>query len=203
MQPETQPEALLDKVKLLVVSAVDQVFSFLVESLRSILFGFRRLPANDNQIERILIFRIGNVGDVAAAVPTLDAIRRRFPNAQISLLTSPGMAGAPGAKELLVPGSVVDSLIVYHNTDIATWTGRRRLIRRIREDRFDLFIELSNILAPFRQVMQSMLGRRASPGAGMPPDSRLLPAVSSPGYRLCTSDSNWSRRGSLMKWRRL
>lgn len=181
MQSKTQPGVLLDKVKLLAVSAVDHVFSFVVGSLRRILFGFRLLPANEDEIQRILIFRIGNVGDVAAAVPTLDAIRQRFPNAQISLLTSPGAAGAPGAKELLVPGSIVDSLIVYHKTDIATWTGRRRLVRRIREGRFDLFIELSNILAPFRQVLQSMLlarlaGCRYGIGFQVAP-SRLFPRV--------------------------
>jgi ADP-heptose:LPS heptosyltransferase len=51
----------------------------------------------------------------------------------------------------------VDSLIVYHQSDIATWAGRKQLLTKLRNERFDLFIELSNIIAPFRQVMQSLV----------------------------------------------
>ena len=67
------------------------------------------------------------------------------------------MQGAPGAKDLIREGSLVDSLIVYHKEDISSWQGRKRLLERIRGERFELFIELSNIIAPFRQVMQSMM----------------------------------------------
>jgi len=166
--------------KLRAVATLDAAVAMVVEVLRRLLFK-PLAPRPDQDPGRILVFRIGNVGDVVAATPVLSAIRLRFPKAHIALLTSPGMPGALGAQELIRPGSLVDSLIVYHNPDISTWTGRWRLIQRIRSQRFELFIELSNIVAPFRQVMQSMLlarlaGCRHAIGFQVAP-SRRFPRV--------------------------
>ncbi len=147
-----------DRTRLALVRAVDAAPRLFVKMLQRLLFRRLHLPS----LRRILIFRIGNVGDIAAAVPALEAIRRRFPEAQITLLTSPGREGAPGARELIPAGSIVDSLIVYHTCDIATWRGRVALARRLRTQGFDLFIELSNILAPLRQVLQSIALAKAA-----------------------------------------
>ena len=154
---ETRGKTWIDSGRLAVVGAINGARDLLVETLRRL--AFRRLPppGDEAPIRRILAFRIGNVGDIVAATPTLGAIRRRFPQAYISLLTSPGIQGALGARELIPPGSLVDALIIYHKSDIATWAGRKRLLHTLRSGHFDLFIELSNILAPFRQVMQSMM----------------------------------------------
>ena len=154
---EIRGKTWLDSGRLAVVEAVNGSRDLFVETLRRL--AFRRLPLSGGEasIRRILVFRIGNVGDIVAATPALGAIRRRFANSYISLLTSPGAPGAPGARELIRPGGLVDSLMVYHKPDIATWAGRKRLLKTIRSQRFDLFIELSNILAPFRQVLQSMM----------------------------------------------
>ena len=147
----------LDRWKLALAGMVDGATGLLIAMLRGIAFRRLKLPRDESSIRRILVFRIGNVGDIVAATPTLSAIRRRFPNAYICLLTSPGVQGAPGARELIRPGDLVDSLMVYYQSEIATWTGRKRWLRTIRSERFDLFIELSNILAPFRQVIRSIL----------------------------------------------
>jgi ADP-heptose:LPS heptosyltransferase len=143
-----------DKVRLGIVRAADRIRRGTVSVLSGIVF--RRFSGDPDSVRRIVIFRIGNVGDVAAATPVLAAIRRRFPNAYICLLTSPGAKGAPGAAEMIQPGSLVDSLLVYYKSDIATWEGRKRLLRQLRNEGFEMFIELSNILSPFRQVLQSM-----------------------------------------------
>jgi heptosyltransferase-1 len=136
---------------------MDRSIGLVVETLRRLMFRKLELPGDENSIRRILIFRIGSVGDVVAAIPTLGAIRRRFPNAHICLLTSPGGQGAPGAQELIRPGSLVDSLVVYHQPDISTWGGRKRLARKVRSGQFDLYIEIPDVLAPFRRTMQSMM----------------------------------------------
>jgi len=143
--------------KLGAAGLVNGARDLLVETLRALAFRSLALPGDEDSIRRILVFRVGNIGDIVAATPTLGAIRQRFSNSYISLLTSPGAQGAPGAQELIRPGTLVDSLMVYHKSDISTWGGRKRLLRRVRSERFDLFIELSNVLAPFRQVMQSMM----------------------------------------------
>jgi len=151
----TQPrKTLLDSARLGLVNAINSVRQGLLAAMHALLF--RQFRGQRDSVSRILIFRIGNVGDVVAATPVLSGIRQRFPKAHICLLTSPGAPGSPGAAELIRPGSMVDSLIVYHKSDIANWESRKRLVHRIRRERFELFVELSNILAPFRQVAQSM-----------------------------------------------
>src|SRR5215471_11548330 len=98
----------LDKARLHLIRIVAGSIATLVEAMRQLAFQPLQLPADESSIHRILVFRIGNVGDVVAAVPALDAIRQRFPQAHIALLTSPGVHGAPGARELIREGSVVD-----------------------------------------------------------------------------------------------
>jgi ADP-heptose:LPS heptosyltransferase len=104
---------------------------------------FQRLYV-EAAFRRILVFRIGNIGDILVTLPALDGIRTRFPDAHIALLTSPGRQGTPGAEHILPPRKWFDELIVYHAPDVRSWKGRLRLLRRLREGRFDLFIELSN-----------------------------------------------------------
>jgi len=144
------------KAKLGLLAFRSRVLARLVEMLRRLLFHPLRLPGDEGSVRRILVFRFGHVGDIVVAVPTLDAIRRRFPDAHICLLTSPGNPGSPGAEDLIRPGSLVDSLMVYFRSDIATWSGRRRLAGRIRDARFDLYVEIPDVRSPFRKTMQSM-----------------------------------------------
>ena len=154
---DTGSRTWVDSAKLAVVRLADGFNALLVEMLHRLLFRKLRLPGDETSIRRILIFRIGNVGDIVAATPTIGTIRRRFPHAHICLLTSPGAKESPGARELVVPGSLVDALIVYYRSDILTWRGRKQLMHRIRSQRFDLFIDLSNVLAPSRKVIGSMV----------------------------------------------
>jgi ADP-heptose:LPS heptosyltransferase len=111
---------------------------------------------------RILVFRIGNIGDILVTLPALDAIRMRFPDAHIALLTSPGQQGAPGAEHILPPRKWFDELLVYYTPDVRSWKGRLRLLRRLREGRFDLFIELPNQQSgPLDELRNLMVARMA------------------------------------------
>jgi hypothetical protein len=66
--------------------------------------------ANGEEGKKICIYRIGNVGDIICAVPAIIAIRRTYPKAHLTLLTSPGERGMPGAKELLSNAGFLDNL---------------------------------------------------------------------------------------------
>ena len=61
---------------------------------------------------------------------------------------------------MLAPGPWFDSLIEYHRPDIATWKGRAKLIERMAGQDFDLFVNLSNVIAPVSQVFRDMLFAR-------------------------------------------
>lgn len=118
------------------------------------------LPLARPAFQRILIFRIGNIGDVLVTVPVLDAIRARFRDVHIALLTSPGRPGAPGAEEVLPRQTLFDELLIYHTPEVQEWRGRIRLLRRLRRGRFDVFIELSNQLSTTRDELRNMMFAR-------------------------------------------
>ena len=119
---------------------------------------FKRFVASTgaSSIRRILVYRIGNVGDLIVAIPTLALIQARFPGAHICLLTSPGYPGAPVAVELISGGGFADSIFEYHSVDLAGCGDRLKLIRQLRSMQVDLFIEFSNVLAPLRHVLRDM-----------------------------------------------
>jgi len=131
----------------------------------AMLFGLRRVlwpirPAR--KPDSICLYRIGNVGDTVCALPAMRAVRRAYPAARLVLLTSPGHANMPGARDVLEGNDWLDDVIVYRDTDIATWAGRWRLLRRLRQERVDLWIELPNVRASIGRLMRNMLFARLS-----------------------------------------
>jgi ADP-heptose:LPS heptosyltransferase len=108
------------------------------------------------KFRRILVYRIGNVGDILVTLPTLDRIRTRFPKAHIVLLTSPGRQGAPGAEQILPIGRWFDELLVYYTSDVSGWKGIFRLLRRLQARRADLFIQLPNQQSRLRDELRNM-----------------------------------------------
>ncbi|HTW88977.1 MAG TPA: glycosyltransferase family 9 protein [Candidatus Binataceae bacterium] len=109
---------------------------------------------------RVCIYRIGNIGDMVCSLPAIHAIRRAYPAAHLTLLTSPGTIGATWAGELLEALKWLDEISVYHSEDIAGWRNLWRLARRMRAARFDVWIELPAALAPFHILVRNLLAAR-------------------------------------------
>lgn len=65
-------------------------------------------------VERILIYRLGSIGDFVIALPCLNLVRRRFPKARIVLLTNqPVEARAAPATSVLAGSGLVDEFLTY------------------------------------------------------------------------------------------
>ena len=113
-------------------------------------------PIAPRRTERVAIFRIGMIGDVLVSLPAIHAVRRAHPDAELTLVSSPGRQGMPGARELLNGSSDIDRLLTYHAEDVATRRGRWALLRRLRARRFDrvyvLPPELTRIRTEFRNL---------------------------------------------------
>jgi len=113
--------------------------------------------------QRILIYRIGNIGDITCALPAMHAVRRTYVNAQLTLLTSPGSAALPGAKDVLKGVDWIDHIITYYPSDIADRKGRWKLLKDLRQRRFDVWINLSasapnlNLLRELRDMLFARL----------------------------------------------
>ncbi len=108
-----------------------------------------RPPEVRGRDERILVYRVGMVGDVLASLPALSAIRRAHPDAHLTYLSSPGPDGAPGAAELLVDSPAVDRLWTYRAGEVAGARARLALAKQLREAGFDrLYVLPQELTSP-------------------------------------------------------
>jgi len=118
----------------------------------------------DGEPERVLVHLVGNLGDVVVAVPALMALRARYPKARLTLVSSPGRRGMPGAAHLVDGAPWLDELIVYHQEDIAGRSRQLAFARRLRTLRPDLLVYLPASRAPASTVYRNLLfGRLVGP----------------------------------------
>jgi heptosyltransferase-1 len=95
---------------------------------------------------RILLVKLSSFGDVLHALPTLEALRRAFPQGQITWLVeaayAPLLAGHPALNEVWVaprlkPGQLLTG---------ANPANLRELLARLRSRAFDLVVDLQGLL---------------------------------------------------------
>jgi lipopolysaccharide heptosyltransferase II len=124
------------------------------------------------QVEKILIRGPNWVGDAVLAIPTMKAIRDHFPQAEITLLVRPWVAG------LFTSADFIDEVWSEGKpTGLADWT---RMTRHIRGRSFDLGLLLPN---SFESALMMFLGG-VSQRIGYATDARswmLTDSVTPPG----------------------
>ena len=99
------------------------------------------MPQINSDLKRILVFRIGHLGDTIVAIPAFNSIRDAFPDAEITLLSNSD-AKNPGyvaARNVLPEKGLFDSWIVYSSGEsVMETTGMyARLLRKLRSGKFD------------------------------------------------------------------
>lgn len=90
-------------------------------------------------INRVLIYRLGSIGDFVIALPCLHLIRRRFPHAEITLLTNERIdARAAPAMSVLEGSRLVDDFLAYPVAmrEIGRLAELRNQIRNLHPDLF-------------------------------------------------------------------
>lgn len=125
----------------------------------------RRRAEDAPDPRRVVVHLIGNVGDIVVAIPALIALRERWPDADLTFLTSPGQRGAPGAAQLLEGVSFLDAMIVYHQEDIARRSDQLRLVRRIAQLRADLLVYLPQSRVPPATIFRNLAFARLTGAA--------------------------------------
>lgn len=98
---------------------------------------------------RILIIKPSSLGDVVHALPTVNLIRKKFPDARISWLIRDSLVS------LLKKCPVIDERIKFCRHDYATFPA---LLSRLRRERFDLVIDLQGL---FRSGLMAWATRAA------------------------------------------
>lgn len=119
-----------------------------------------------SKFTNICIYRIANIGDTITAVPAMYKIREKYPDAKITLLTSPGEETALGAREVLEDISWLDEINVYYEKDINSIKKIFSFIKEKRRKKYDLFIQLPAENIKFRTAFRNILFAKLI-GAGM------------------------------------
>lgn len=139
------------KTQLVLVGLLLRFLNRTLGMAQRVLFKRIRDPKN------ILIYKIGNIGDIVCAIPSFIAVRRAYPNAHITLLTSPGKRGSLGAKELIMGVWYLDKMKVYYSDEIDSLSKKNEFLKNLREENYDLFIQLPDDLVNFRTLLRNMI----------------------------------------------
>ena len=100
----------------------------------------KRVRIDPHKINRVLILRLGAMGDVLRTTPLLRELRRALPNAKIDYLVGnyakPVLDGNPNIDEIIGMGGKL------YGISISTLIGFYKMSRIIRHRRYDLIINL-------------------------------------------------------------
>jgi heptosyltransferase-3 len=95
-------------------------------------------------VARILIFRIGELGDTLIALPALRAVREAFPLAHIALLGNADNRGRHVTPQQILPAhDLIDEWISYPSDYRGAFSHRLRLLAKLRRGAFDTLIYLA------------------------------------------------------------
>lgn len=102
------------------------------------------LKATSPPRQRVLIFRIGSLGDTCVAIPAFRLVRQRFPEAEIKVLTNfPVNAGIKAAplQSVIGESGLVDGYFEYP-LGLKNWQDMRQLQRQLHEWQADTLVYL-------------------------------------------------------------
>ncbi|MFQ5455991.1 MAG: putative lipopolysaccharide heptosyltransferase III [Nitrospirota bacterium] len=93
-------------------------------------------------IKNILIIKLRHIGDVLLALPTIRAVRERFPDAYIAVFIN------KGTEDILTRNPLIDDIFVYDRELkslplLKKMRGETNLMRSIRKKGFDMVIDLT------------------------------------------------------------
>jgi len=91
-------------------------------------------------IRKILFITLSNIGDAVLTTPSLDLLRRFFPNSHITVMVG------PRAAEIFEDHPQINRLILYDKH--ASFRNKLALILHLKSEKYDLAVDLRNTLIP-------------------------------------------------------
>ena len=99
------------------------------------------LQGKFKRMKKILVFSFSFIGDAVLSTSVIQPLRGHFSDAHITFLVG------PRAFDLLATDPNIDAVLVYDNRgEHAGWSGRLRLLKALRRDKFDLVVNLRDSL---------------------------------------------------------
>ena len=90
-------------------------------------------------VNKLLIYRFGQIGDTIAALPSLWLLRTHFPKAHLTLLSESPQSGSALPPELVLPPEgLIQEYLKYHGgTSLRKLLSFAKTILLLRRSRFD------------------------------------------------------------------
>jgi ADP-heptose:LPS heptosyltransferase len=92
---------------------------------------------------RILIYRLGSLGDTVLALPCFHLIREIYPEARIEVLTNAPVSGKAAPLESILAGTGLIDGAIHYPLGLRDPLGLLALAQRLREEKFDLLVSLA------------------------------------------------------------
>ena len=131
-----------------------RIMNLILMSLQILLYGRESRKFSP---KRICVYRNGNIGEFFCTLPAFWAIRKKYPDAEITLLSSPGKRGGISAKDVLLDTECVDNIKLYYTDEMADWSGKRAFISRMRRENYDYFIQIPSVGSSFKVQLRNLL----------------------------------------------
>lgn len=108
--------------------------------------------------KRILIYRIGSLGDTVIALPSFRAVRQNFPDAFLALLNNAHQEKKRVMAQSVLPSDgLFDAWLTYPTGENVSVKDQLKLLFEIRKLKFDTLIYLAPRLRTMRQVKRDLL----------------------------------------------
>lgn len=112
-----------------------------------------------NEIKKILIFKVGNIGDMIVCYPAIRALRKKFSKAEITMLTSPGSLNnktLDHSSNFFLEQNLVDDIIYYFSDDIKM-KNLPQLLKKLRTEKYDIGIILNEDKSSFFRALRNII----------------------------------------------
>ena len=145
-----------------------------------------------SRCKRVVIYRLGSLGDTLVALPAFHLVRQAFPEAHITLLTNVPVNGrAAPMEDILRNTNLYDDSLSYP-TSLRDVSKLIELRRRLKAGRYDCLIYLTEPKGGIRTSIRDYLFFRfcgIRRVVGVPFSSRTLRPVRMPGSDLFVSET--------------
>jgi ADP-heptose:LPS heptosyltransferase len=126
------------RVKYFFANFIYKTGNFILQVFKGILFNGRL----DYNAKNILIFRTGNLGDTFCTIPTIRAIKKRFPDSRLIFMTAEKIPNLPHPIEVLNGLIKVDEIFTYDPSSLKNLKYISNFRNRLKNKRIDLVVYL-------------------------------------------------------------
>ncbi|HVE56273.1 MAG TPA: glycosyltransferase family 9 protein [Pyrinomonadaceae bacterium] len=95
--------------------------------------------------QNILVIHFGQMGDVILALPAMQAIRQKFPNARLTALLGKSSAMIARLADVFDEEIIVDRVELRDGNKLRSINQIRRIVREVRRRKFDFIVDLHSL----------------------------------------------------------